>query len=157
MKLRVARPDEEAWINARYDEVEFQHSDLTRDLQVIAELDDQPAGIGRLVPLDDGAVELGGMLVFDAFRGRGVAKRIIEELLRHANGREVYCIPFADLEPIYAGVGFARTERAPEKAVKKVEWCNRVYERGVVLMKLTTEKTPDAPLSPPRTFPGTSP
>lgn len=136
MKLRVARPDEEAWINARYDEVAFQHSDLTRDLQIIAEVDGQPAGIGRLVPLSEDAVELGGMLVFDPFRGRGVAKKIIEELLRHANGREVYCIPFADLEPIYASAGFARTDRAPEKAVAKVEWCNRTYGRGVVLMRL---------------------
>lgn len=134
MKLRVAQPDEEPWLNARYDEVGFQHSDLTRDLQIIAELDGQRAGTGRLVPLGENAVELGGMLVLDPFRGRGVAKKIIEELLRHAGGREVYCIPFRDLEPIYAAAGFARSESGPEKAMAKVEWCKR-YERGVVLMK----------------------
>ncbi|HEX6159018.1 MAG TPA: GNAT family N-acetyltransferase [Thermoanaerobaculia bacterium] len=136
MKFHVATPDEEGWINERYDEVGFQHSDLTRDLQVIAEEDGQRVGMGRLVTLAENAVELGGMLVFDPFRGRGVAKKIIAELLRHAGDREVYCIPFLDLEPIYAGAGFTRVETGPEKALKKVEWCERTYPRGVVLMRL---------------------
>ncbi|HEY0139858.1 MAG TPA: GNAT family N-acetyltransferase [Thermoanaerobaculia bacterium] len=135
MKLRVALPDEEAWLNARYAEVGFQRSDLSRDLQIIAELDGERAGTGRLVPLGENAVELGGMLVLDRFRGRGVAKKIIEELLRHANGREVYCIPFTDLEPIYAAAGFARSATGPEQAMAKIKWCNRTYERGVVLLK----------------------
>ncbi|HYH09608.1 MAG TPA: GNAT family N-acetyltransferase [Thermoanaerobaculia bacterium] len=140
MSLRVAQPHELAWINARYDEVHFQHSDASHRV-VIADIDGAPAGIGRLVPAGEGAYELGGMLVFDAFRGRGIARQIIDELLRIAEGHDVYCIPFADLEPIYARAGFVRIEEdetTPRYVREKMEWCRREMTRPVALMKLTT-------------------
>jgi N-acetylglutamate synthase-like GNAT family acetyltransferase len=136
VKLRVAEPHELAWINARYEEVQFQPSDATHHV-VVAEVEGEAAGIGRLVPAGDDAYELGGMLVFDAFRGRGVARQIIDELLRLADGRDVYCIPFADLEPIYAKAGFTRIEEdatTPEYVREKMEWCRREMTRAVVLM-----------------------
>ena len=102
MHIRLANSDDAAWINERYASVGFLPSNLSRDLMVVAEVDGVPAGIGRLVPAGEEACELGGMLVFEEFRGRGIARAIIEELLRHTNGRDVYCIPFAELEPIYA-------------------------------------------------------
>lgn len=142
MHLRLARPDEESWINARYAEVGFLPSNLAHDLIVVAELDGQPAGMGRLVPAGPEACELGGMLVFEEFRGRGVARAIVGELLRHAGGRKVYCIPFADLEPIYAAAGFTRREpddTLPEHIREKLDWCAReITDRPVVLMQLTT-------------------
>ncbi len=137
MKLRRATEADAGWINAAYANIRFQQSDLARDLVIVAELDGEYAGLGRLVPAGERAYELGGMLVFDAFRGRGVAKAIIDELLRHAGGREVYCIPFADLEPIYAKAGFARRERdeaLPEHIREKLDWCEREMERPVILM-----------------------
>jgi len=139
MQLRRARADEAGWINARYDEVSFQTSDLARDLVIVAELDGVPAGIGRLVPAGEGACELGGMLVFQEFRGRGLARAIIGELLRHTAGRAVYCIPFADLEPIYAGEGFTTIEPSPdlpEQVRKKLAWCAETIDRPVILMVL---------------------
>lgn len=140
MQLRLATPNDAQWINERYASVQFQLSELSRDLMVIAEIDGVPAGIGRLVPAGDAACELGGMHVLEAFRGRGVARAIIDELLRHANGREVYCIPFAELEPIYAGAGFVRMEaddQRPEYVQKKLDWCEReLPDRPVILMKL---------------------
>ena len=139
MHLRLANPDDERWINERYASVHFQPSDLARDLMVVAEVDGVAAGIGRLVPAGAEACELGGMHVLDAFRGRGVARAIIDELLRHANGREVYCIPFAELEPIYAAAGFARIERRddhPEYVREKLAWCEReIPHRPVILMQ----------------------
>ena len=80
------------------------------------------------------------MHVLEEFRGRGIARAIVDELLRHANGREVYCIPFAELEPIYAGAGFTRIE--PEGALpnyvrEKLDWCAReIPDRPVILMKI---------------------
>ena len=133
MKLRIARADEAEWINARYAEVRFLPSDLSREVVVIAEIDGQPAGLGRLVDVDDRSCELGGMLVFDPFRGRGVARAIIDELLRHARDRDVYCIPFADLEPLYAAAGFTPATDAPDSVREKFEWCQRTYDRPVVL------------------------
>jgi N-acetylglutamate synthase-like GNAT family acetyltransferase len=139
MHLRQATAADSGWINAAYADVHFQSSDLSRELVIVAELDGERAGLGRLVPAGEEACELGGMLVFDAFRGRGVARVIIDELLRHANGRAVYCIPFADLEPIYERAGFrrrARRDDVPEYVKEKLEWCEREIRRPVILMEL---------------------
>jgi GNAT superfamily N-acetyltransferase len=137
MNLRLANTDDAQWINERYASVHFQPSNLSRDLMVVAEIDGAAAGIGRLVPAGEHACELGGMLVFEEFRGRGMARAIIEELLRHANGRAVYCIPFAELEPIYAGAGFVRIipdEELPAYIREKLDWCAREIDRPVILM-----------------------
>lgn len=139
MNLRLATSDDASWINERYASVYFQPSDLSRDLMVVAEIDGAPAGIGRLVPAGEHACELGGMLVFEEFRGRGMARAIIDELLRHANGRAVYCIPFAELEPIYAGAGFVRVipdDTLPSYIQGKLDWCAREIERPVILMMI---------------------
>jgi GNAT superfamily N-acetyltransferase len=135
VKLRAARADEEAWVNARYAEVSFQPSSLPRDLVIVAEIDDRAAGMGRLVPLDDRSCELGGMVVFEEFRGRGVARAIIDELLSHAEGRAVYCIPFAELSALYEGAGFRQCHDAPRAMLEKFEWCRQTYDKPVMLMR----------------------
>ncbi|MBV8519407.1 MAG: GNAT family N-acetyltransferase [Acidobacteria bacterium] len=134
LQLRVAGPHEAGWINERYAAVEFIPSDLARETVVVAEIDGAPAGLGRLVPLDDDTYELGGMLVFEAFRGRGIARAIVDELLRRAKGRVVYCIPFAELESFYAGAGFVRVDDAPQLR-EKLAWCRGTYAKSVVLMR----------------------
>lgn len=139
MNLRRATAADAEWINGAYADVHFQPSDVAREVVIVAELDGERAGIGRLVPAGEHACELGGMLVFERFRGRGVARAIIDELLRHAGHREVYCIPFADLEPIYAKAGFVRCDRdaaLPAHVRGKLDWCEREIDREVVLMAL---------------------
>jgi GNAT superfamily N-acetyltransferase len=147
VRLRLARREESGWINERYASVRFVPSDLERETVVVAEIDDVPAGLGRLVPVGQDAYELGGMLVFEEFRGRGVARAIIDELLRHAGNRDVYCIPFAELEPLYAAAGFVRCADASPPVREKFEWCKTAYDQSVLLMKRATSgSTPDAPL-----------
>lgn len=139
MNLRLATLDDAQWINERYASVHFQPSDLSHVLMVVAEVDGVAAGIGRLVPAGEHACELGGMLVFEEFRGRGIARAIIDELLRHKDGRTVYCIPFAELEPIYAGAGFERIvpdDTQPAYIHGKLDWCAREIDRPVILMEL---------------------
>jgi GNAT superfamily N-acetyltransferase len=139
--LHLATRADAEWINERYASVHFQASDLTRELLVVAEVDGDRAGIGRLVPAGEHACELGGMLVFEEFRGRGVARAIIDELLRHAAGRAVFCIPFADLEPLYAAAAFVRTtpdHRLPAYVREKLDWCAREIDRPVILMTLNS-------------------
>ncbi|HEX8252017.1 MAG TPA: GNAT family N-acetyltransferase [Thermoanaerobaculia bacterium] len=139
MELRRAARSDAEWINAAYARVHFLPSELERDLVIVAQVDGEHAGIGRLVPAGEQAYELGGMLVFEDFRGRGVARAIIDELLRNAGEADVYCIPFADLEPVYAKAGFARRERdgaLPEHIVEKLDWCEREMRRPVILMQL---------------------
>lgn len=140
MLLRTARPEETGWINEQYAKVRFIPSDPAHETIVIAELDGVRAGIGRLVDAGEGACELGGMFVFDEFRGRGVARAIVDELLRRADGRTVYCIPFADLEELYAAAGFRRIEAdgVPRKVEEKLEWCAREMGRPVILMRFIT-------------------
>ncbi|HVG23833.1 MAG TPA: GNAT family N-acetyltransferase, partial [Thermoanaerobaculia bacterium] len=108
LSLRTARPEETGWINEQYATVGFIPSDPSRETIVVAEVDGVRAGIGRLVEAGEGACELGGMYVRDEHRGRGVARAIVDELIRRAGDREVYCIPFEDLEALYAAAGFRR-------------------------------------------------
>jgi GNAT superfamily N-acetyltransferase len=138
MTLRTATPDDEAWINERYARVHFIPSDFSRETVVVAELDGAPAGMGRLVPAGAGAFELGGMYVFDEHRGRGIARKIVDELIRIAGNHDVYCIPFADLTALYASAGFAPADpaNATSHVREKLDWCRREHERPVVLLKL---------------------
>jgi len=133
--IRTAGDKDAQWINERYAEVQFQPSDLAKETVVIAEIDGDPAGLGRLVDVDEHSCELGGMLVFERFRGRGAARAIIDALLKHARGRMVYCIPFAHLESMYAEAGFTRTDDAPGAVLEKYEWCQRTYDQPVILME----------------------
>ncbi len=138
MLLRTASPDDAGWIQEQYEKVHFIPSELSRDTVVIAELDGQRVGMGRLVPAGDGACELGGMYVDDGYRKRGIARAIVDELIRRAGTMEVYCIPFADLEALYASAGFRRIEpvNVPEKIQEKLDWCAReITDRAVILMK----------------------
>ncbi|HEX6085752.1 MAG TPA: GNAT family N-acetyltransferase [Thermoanaerobaculia bacterium] len=138
LELRTARPEETGWINEQYAKVRFIPSDPAHDTIVVAESDGVRAGIGRLVDVGEGAYELGGMYVLDGFRGGGIARAIVEELIRRAAGRDVYCIPFADLEAFYASTGFQRIEAdgVPRKVIEKLQWCEREIGRAVILMKL---------------------
>lgn len=139
MILRTATAADAAWIDEQYAVARFLSSDLGRDVVVIAEVDGQRAGIGRLVPAGDGAFELGGMWVLDAFRGRGIARANVEELIRRAHDATLFCIPFADLEAFYASTGFQRIGRegAPAKVQEKLAWCDREVKREVLLMKMS--------------------
>ena len=136
--LRTAGPDDAGWIDEQYEQAGFIPSDLAVDTVVLAELDGTRAGLGRLVPVGNGALELGGMFIRDGFRGRGVARAIVEELIRRAGNADVYCVPFADLEAFYGSVGFRRVaaDGAPAKVHEKLEWCAREIRRPVILMKL---------------------
>ncbi|MGZ5432203.1 MAG: GNAT family N-acetyltransferase [Thermoanaerobaculia bacterium] len=141
MLLRTATPDDAGWIQEQYEKVHFIPSDLARDTVVVAEVDGERVGIGRLVPAGDGACELGGMFVDDAVRGRGIARAIVDELIRRAGSQDVYCVPFADLEALYAAAGFRRIEPVdvPDKIQEKLDWCAREIDRAVILMKLANE------------------
>lgn len=136
--IRQASREDLPWINARYKEVEFVPSDES-DYVAIAEVNDQPAGIGRLVDLGSRQGELGGMYVLDNYRGLGVSRAIIQHLLDNASHDVLYCLPFENLEGLYASFGFQRvmeTGDVPDRLLEKHRWCNEVYSKPVLLMKL---------------------
>lgn len=135
--IRLAQAADLAWINARYAEIDFVPSDAN-DLVVIASVDGVAAGQGRVVPVGPRAGELGGMLVYDAFKGRGLARDIIASLCALPGFDVLYCLPFAELEGLYASMGFAQTPDdagVPQHVAQKYRWCNEHYDKPVLLMK----------------------
>ena len=138
MIIRRAEPNELAWINARYSEVDFVPSSAA-DTIAIAEVDGTRAGIGRIVKLTADAAELGGMLVFETYRGRGIAASLVAHLLaRSADYRHLYCLPFAHLAPFYERYGFRASAPdgvgVPPAARDKHTWCNQHYEHETLFL-----------------------
>ncbi len=135
--IRKAQPDEIGWISERYDEIGFLHSAYYDDLIAIAELNGQKAGIGRLQTLDKNDAELGGMYVFDQFRKKGIAKKIVTFLLEKSkNFSHVYCLPFEHLSSFYMSFGFVNMideTSIPASLSKKHCWCNQQYSHKTLL------------------------
>lgn len=136
--VRVAKKSEIGWINKCYDEVEFVHSTFDNEIIAVAEFNNQNAGIGRLVRVNSATLELGGMYVFDAFRGKGIARKIVEFLLQHVQPSQiVYCIPFEHLVPFYKQFGFAvcsNTKNVPQELLEKHQWCKEKYTQPTSLL-----------------------
>ena len=128
VQVRQASPEEIDWINERYDEVGFIHSDLARECVAIAEVDGVRAGIGRLVRVDPATAELGGMFVLTEFRGQGVADVIVRFLMNQSGiYSTIYCLPFPHLSDFYQRFGFVpchEPSSVPEEVRSKHAWCN---------------------------------
>ncbi|PWH17570.1 MAG: GNAT family N-acetyltransferase [Anaerolineae bacterium] len=62
-------------------------------------------GCGQLKPHFDGSMELASLAVVPAWRGRGVARRIIQQLMRNAP-RPLYLTCLAHLGAFYEKFGF---------------------------------------------------
>ena len=140
IKIRNATIHELDWINQRYNEVEFAHSTFEREVIAIAEWSTQKAGIGRLVTIGENIFELGGMYVFEPFREKGIARKIVEFLLNHtATPSTIYCIPFQHLVPFYEHCGFRSCpdfSNVPEEILDKFDWCAKKYTTPTSLLIL---------------------
>lgn len=138
--IRQALRDEMSWINDRYDEINFKHSQFDRELIAIAEVNGEKVGLGRLVTIDDRTLELGDMYVLEACRGYGIADKIIEFLLQQVNNHQrVFCIPFISLQALYRKYGFVQVsqhECIPAVLSEKYHWCNQTYEQKILMLVL---------------------
>ncbi len=136
VKIRSLLAAELAWANDRYAEIHFLGS-TAQDFIAVAEVDGNKAGLGRLVAIDAGSGELGGIYVLPDFRGRKIAAAIVSYLLAHSPYRRLFCIPFAHLESFYAGFGFRPPEAefaVPDAVAKKLNWCCKEYPSSVRLL-----------------------
>lgn len=112
LKIRAAEKQEVNWINDCYDQVEFIHSHFDSEIIAIAEFNGEKAGLGRLVEVDEKNFELGGMYVFESFRGKGIAKEIVNFLLAYVKpSQNVYYIPFEHLLHFYKQCGFVNCSK----------------------------------------------
>jgi len=136
--VRKAAQDELDWINKRYDEVGFVHSNYDNELIGVAHFDGKRSGIGRLVRISDSIAELGGIYVFPQYEGRGIAYGIVGFLLNNAKAyHQTFCIPFGNLGHFYGRYGFKLFDdlaRVPEKIKEKYLWCGQTYQKETLLM-----------------------
>ncbi|MES3021335.1 MAG: GNAT family N-acetyltransferase [Pseudomonadota bacterium] len=136
VNIRDANSADLVWINERYREIDFLLS-TSKDIGVVAEVDGVAAGIGRIVIVAEGQGELGGMYVFDQFKGKGIAKQIVARLQAISPCAKLFCLPFAELKELYAAMGFAPVSllaEHPPHIVEKYHWCNSHYPKAVVLL-----------------------
>jgi GNAT superfamily N-acetyltransferase len=140
IQIRAAQKTDVEWINQHYAEVDFVPSIFEKEIIGIAEYEGKRAGIGRLVTVDAHNAELGGMYVFESFRGKGIAGELVKFLLEHAHlFQTVYCIPFEHLNCLYMEFGFAicaNLEKAPREVVTKYQWCKSHYPQQTSLLFL---------------------
>lgn len=131
IEIRRAEKSEIEWVNRKYEEVDFLPSNFDNEVIAIATQNGQRVGLGRLRTVDENNLELSGMYVFENFRGQGIARRIIEFLLKVAlPNSDIYCIAFQHLILFYKEFGFAyciELENVPKEILKKYMWCKERY------------------------------
>jgi GNAT superfamily N-acetyltransferase len=140
IQIRAAKKSDMEWINQSYADVDFVPSIFDNEIIGIAEFEGERAGIGRLVTIDKHNAELGGMYVFESFRGKGIARELVKFLLKHVHLFQiVYCIPFEHLSSFYMEFGFAicaDLEKSPREVVTKYQWCKSHYSQPTSLLFL---------------------
>ena len=137
LAIRKALPTELDWVNVQYQQINFQLSDYQNELIAIAEVNGEKAGVGRLVTIDERALELGGMYVLENFRKYGVARTIVSFLLAQVKDKTLYCLPFEHLQNFYVSCGFKPVtglSKVPDKVLQKWEWCNQTYSGKTLLL-----------------------
>ena len=139
--IRELRDDERAWANERYRVLDFAPSPAEA-FALVAELEDERIGLGRLVELEPGVIELGGIWTDERARGRGIARAMVTALLERAAGKRLWCLPFAHLREFYESFGFAGTpEPWPAQVAAKLSLCAKhPIPTGVVLVREATAR-----------------
>ena len=75
MSIQLAISNDLEWINNQYESIGFVPSDLTRDKVAIITYNNEYAGVGRLVQIDEDTIEMGGIFILPKFRGSTISWR----------------------------------------------------------------------------------
>jgi len=139
--VHLATSSEIEWINERYAEVDFCPSCFDQEIIAIAEYTGEKAGLARLIKIDEDNFEMGGMVVFKAFQGKGIPQKIVEFLIKQIHpSQKIYSIPYRRLLPLYKKMGsFILCEdltQVPKKVVEKYHWCQKKYPQPTCLIEL---------------------
>ncbi|WP_305452772.1 GNAT family N-acetyltransferase [Bacillus mycoides] len=143
MNIRLATYNDLEWVNNHYESIGFVPSDLTRDTVAIITYNNEYAGVGRLVQIDEGTIEMGGIFILPKFRGLQLAGQLVSFLVQTAKKLQilnVYCLPFEELENFYKKYGYTEVDTTKEVVhpiiLKKYNWCLENYDKHVLLSKL---------------------
>jgi GNAT superfamily N-acetyltransferase len=140
LQIHPATIQDQDWVNEQYAKVAFQPSDLSEDYVAMASWQNEPAGLGRLQTIAPQTLELGGMYVFEDFRKKGIAGRLVQHLLAQVpSGTMVYCLPFQVRSTFYENYGFKafgleQLEKVPAPIQEKLDWCKNAYTAPVTLL-----------------------
>lgn len=141
--IKIAQKSEIEFINSWYRDIGFKESDYSKELTILVNIGKKPVGVGRLQNIDDENAELGGIYVLPEFRGKKIARRIVEHLLDNATSyKKVYCLPFSHLKDLYKSMGFKVEDdisNVPDKVLCKHNWCNKTYKSETLLFSLTVK------------------
>ncbi len=134
-----ATPSQIGWVNHQYEKIGFATSTFDNEYIAIAQKAGVKCGLGRITYIDQYNIELGGIYVFENFRKMGVADQIVKHLLERLDqNKTVWCLPFYHLLNFYEGFGFEDQKKhnykIPEKILSKYEWCNKTYQKEVLLL-----------------------
>ncbi len=110
ISLRFANTADLKAINERYAEIDFVPSHAG-ELIVLASIDEKIIGQGRVVGIDANSGELGGIYVFPGNEGLGIARKVVDFLIKNSDFSMLYCLPFAELEGFLLLYGFCCCER----------------------------------------------
>ncbi|MEZ6878813.1 GNAT family N-acetyltransferase [Enterobacter sp. KBR-315C3_2022] len=135
--LRVATVTDLGAVNKRYEEVDFVPSH-EGELIVLASCDGKPAGQGRVGTIDAESGELGGIYVYPGNEGLGIARKVVDFLIKNSDLSILYCLPFENLEGFYGSMGFTPVKdmgKVPQAVIKKHQWCNSNYDKPVLLLE----------------------
>ncbi|MGE6590353.1 GNAT family N-acetyltransferase [Bacillus mycoides] len=143
MSIQMAISSDLEWINNQYESIGFVQSDLERDKVAIITYKNEYAGVGRLVQIDKDTIEMGGIFILPQFRGLQLAGELVSFLVETAKKlqvKNVYCLPFEELENFYKKYGFTEVDAIKEVIhpiiLKKYNWCLDTYDKHVLLFKL---------------------
>lgn len=143
MAIKLANENDLEWLNAQYQKINFVPSSLENEIIAIVTYNDEFAGVGRIVYLNDDDVEIGGIYILDEFRGLSLANELVGYLVdiaKQKNLKAVYCLPFEELRNFYAKFDLHEFEyidnQVNTKVLEKFKWCLDNYEKQVLLLKL---------------------
>ncbi|MGE7863453.1 GNAT family N-acetyltransferase [Bacillus mobilis] len=143
MSIQLATSNDLEWINKQYESIGFVRSDFNREKVAIMTYNNEYAGVGRLVQIDEDTIEMGGIFILPQFRGLQLAGEIVSFLVETAKKlqvQHVYCLPFAELEDFYKKYGYTEVDTTKEAVhpiiLKKYNWCLDHYDKHVLLCKL---------------------
>lgn len=137
--VRKVEETEIDWVNSKYKEANFKLSDYNNEHIVVVGINSKKAGLGRVVSIDKNNLELGGIYMFDKYRGIGVADKIVSFLCGANIDKKsvIWCLPFEKLKDFYKKVAFTINNSLPPKEIlRKLEWCNSPenYSEKVLLL-----------------------
>ena len=142
IKLYQAEQEDMAWVNTQYEEIKFMPSEFESEEIWIATANGVKAGLGRLVHINEGNWELGGIYVLDNFRGAGIARKIVQKLcdIGQQKNENIWCVPFNHLTSFYQSFGLNTYDpgmgNVPDDVLKKINYCESTYTQKVELLKL---------------------